>query len=118
MKEEMSSDSPFALDTSPIDEETRQIAEKELNETPERVAAATTELRNLLHDATDLHFHDDDQFLLTFLRPCHFYPESALKLVSCYACSFVAHISLFVGGWKTIYYMPYFFGDSFYFLTN
>lgn len=115
MKEEMSSDSPFALDTSAIDEETRQIAEKELNETPERVAAATTELRNLLHDATDLHFHDDDQFLLTFLRPCHFYPESALKLVSCYACSFfcswvendLLYISFF-----------FFFCDSFYFLTN
>lgn len=75
---------PFILNTSPIDEETRQIAERELNETPERVASATAELRCLLQEATDLHFYDDDEFLLTFLRPCHFYPESALNLVSEY----------------------------------
>lgn len=73
---------PFKLNTNPINEETRLIAEKELNETPERVASAVAELRNLLQAATDLHYHDDEDFLITFLRPCHFYPESALNLVS------------------------------------
>lgn len=73
---------PYTLDTSPIDEETRVIAEKELNETPERIASATAELRRLLQDTKDLHFYDDDEFLLTFLRARHFYPESALNLVS------------------------------------
>lgn len=73
---------PFKLNTSPIDEETRQVAEKELNETPERVASAVAELRALLQAATDLHYFDDEDFLITFLRPCHFYPESALNLVS------------------------------------
>jgi len=72
---------PFKLNTNPIDEETRQVAEKELNETPERVASAVAELRSLLQAATDLHYFDDDEFLITFLRPCHFYPESALNLM-------------------------------------
>lgn len=73
---------PFSLNLSPLDAETREIAERELNETPERSAEAVRELRELLHKNTDLHYRDDDQFLISILRPCHFYPESAIKLVS------------------------------------
>lgn len=73
---------PFVLDASPVTAESKKIAETELNETPERVAEATAELRRLLHENTDLYFRDDDDFLKIFLRPCHYYPESALKLVS------------------------------------
>lgn len=73
---------PFVLNTSPLDAETREIAERELNETPERSAEAVVELRELLKQNTDLYFRDDDQFLVSILRPCHFYPESAIKLVS------------------------------------
>lgn len=73
---------PFVLDASPLTAEAKKIAEIELNETPERVAEATVELRRLLHENTDLYFRDDDDFLKIFLRPTHYYPESALKLVS------------------------------------
>lgn len=73
---------PFVLNTSPLDAETREIAERELNETPERIAEAVEELRRLLQENTDLYFRDDEEFLIMFLRPCHFYPESAIKLVS------------------------------------
>lgn len=73
---------PFELNTRPIDEETAEIAARELNETPERVAEAVPELRRLLHENTDLYYPDDDRFLIAVLRPCHFYPESAIKLVS------------------------------------
>lgn len=73
---------PFTLDQSPLDAEITEIATRELNETPERVAEAVPELRRLLHDNTDLFYPDDDQFLISVLRPCHFYPESAIKLVS------------------------------------
>lgn len=72
----------FVLDTSPISQETKKIAETELNETPERVEESVAELRRLLHENTDLYFRDDDNFLKIFLRPCHYYPESAIKLVS------------------------------------
>lgn len=79
------SEEPFVLDTRPISGETRLIAEKELNETDERVPEAVAELRRLLHENTDLYYADDDEFLIKILRPCHFYPESAIKLV-CSRC--------------------------------
>lgn len=73
---------PFTLSKAPLDAETREIAERELNETPERTAEAVQELRHLLQENSDLHFSDDEKFLIAILRPCHFYPESAIKLVS------------------------------------
>lgn len=76
------SNHPYDIDTSPMNDEIAEISRKELRETPEVRKEAIEELRRLLHNATDLHFRDDDQFLLVFLRPCHFYPESALKMVS------------------------------------
>lgn len=75
---------PFILDTDPVSAETQKIAEVELNETPERVQESVAELRRLLHESEDLHFDDDEKTLKIFLRPAHFYPESALKLVSIY----------------------------------
>lgn len=72
----------FVLDTKPLSEESKKIAADELNETPERVEENVAELRRLLHENTDLYYRDDDEFLKIFLRPCHFYPESAIKLVS------------------------------------
>lgn len=72
---------PFVLDTSPISAETKKIAEIELNETPERVEISINELRRLLHDSPDLNFDDDDRLMKIFLRPCHYFPESAIKLV-------------------------------------
>lgn len=72
----------FDLDQSPLTPESAKIAEVELNETPERVQQAIAELRDLLHDNSDLHFSDDEQILKIFLRPCHYYAESAIKLVT------------------------------------
>lgn len=73
---------PYDIDTSPPGSELLEIARRELRETPEVQEAAILELRKLVHNATDLHYRDDDDFLMIFLRPCHFYPESALKMVS------------------------------------
>lgn len=73
---------PFRLETTPLNEETRLLAEKELRETPEIRDKAIIELRRLLGETKDLHYDDDDATLLVFLRPTHFYPESAMKLVS------------------------------------
>jgi len=73
---------PFRLKTTPLDEETRLVAERELRETPEVRDQAIIELRRLLGENKDLYFADDDKTLLVFLRPTHFYPESAIKLVS------------------------------------
>lgn len=73
---------PFRLLTTPLNEETKLVAERELRETPEIRSEAIVELRRLLGENKDLHYLDDDATLLVFLRPTHFYPESAIKLVS------------------------------------
>lgn len=59
--------------------ETEKLSEVELRETPEIKEAAIKELRELLHQATDLHYKDTDEFLTIILRPCHFYPKSAIE---------------------------------------
>lgn len=78
----MASPGRFTLDTAPLTSELLEVATRELRETPEIRAAALQELRTLLHNAPELEYSDDDYYLLIFLRPCHFYAESALKLVS------------------------------------
>ncbi|XP_055544917.1 alpha-tocopherol transfer protein-like [Wyeomyia smithii] len=71
----------FEIDQSPPSAELLEVARQELRETPEVRAAAIAELRKLLAAASDLYFPDDDDFLIIFLRPTHFYPESAIKLM-------------------------------------
>ncbi|XP_053607151.1 retinaldehyde-binding protein 1 [Plodia interpunctella] len=61
--------------------ETKEIAERELRETPERVREALERLRELLKENDDLYFADDDEILTIFLRPCKWYPESAIALM-------------------------------------
>lgn len=77
------SSSEFRLERSvELSPETKAIAEKELRETPERVREALERLRELLKEDKELCFGDDDELLTIFLRPCKWYPESALALVS------------------------------------
>lgn len=71
---------PYDVELQPESEETLEIARIELRETPERIEEATRELRKLVEEATDLHYSTEDDFLKIFLRACHYYPESALKL--------------------------------------
>lgn len=71
----------YDIDRSPETPELLAIAEKELRETPEIREKGLAELRKLLKENTDLTFSDDDEFLTIVLRCCHWYPESAIKLV-------------------------------------
>lgn len=92
---------PFRLNTAPLTETVQKIAEKEIRETPQIKEEAILKLRELLHNATDLYFRDDDDFLITFLRPCHFYPESALRMVIYnfyykYICNILFQIFLYI----------------------
>lgn len=74
--------SPFDLDLSPPDEELQAVAAKELRETPEVVAAALAELRELLKNDDKIYFRtDDDKVLIMYLRPCKFYAKSAYELM-------------------------------------
>ncbi|XP_028034135.1 alpha-tocopherol transfer protein-like [Bombyx mandarina] len=60
-------------------------AEKELRETPEIVEKAVADLRTLLKGEKNLFVpYENDDFLIRFLRPCKFYPESAFKRIKAY----------------------------------
>lgn len=72
----------FDIDVSPETPELLQIAKDQLRETPEIREAAFKELRELFKQNSDLNYRDDDDFLEIILRCCHWYPESAIKLVS------------------------------------
>lgn len=67
------------------DPKSKEKAARELRETPDIVAEAFKELRAKLQEETSLHVPiDDDSFLLKFLRPCKFYPDSAFALIQRY----------------------------------
>ncbi|CAH2067258.1 unnamed protein product, partial [Iphiclides podalirius] len=67
------------------EEEYVEKAERELRETPEVVEKGIAELRDLLKKDTSLFVpHNDDNYLMKFLRPSKFYPESALKRIQAY----------------------------------
>lgn len=72
---------PFTLELGPLDDDTKALAEKELRETPEVVKQGIEELRELLKNDPSIHFEDDEEFLMIFLRPCKFYAKSAYELV-------------------------------------
>jgi len=63
----------------------RDVAKKELRETSDNRENGIRELRKLLRKETDLHCPlENDDWLVMFLRPTKFYPESALKLIKNY----------------------------------
>lgn len=72
----------FDVDLSPETPELLETARVQLRETPENREAGFKQLRELLKQNPDLNFRDDDEFLIVPLRCCHWYPESAIKLVS------------------------------------
>lgn len=78
-------DYTLQIEIEELTPEVKEIARKELRETPDVRDKAVAELRDLLKEEKDLYVPiDNDIWLTRFLRPCKFYPESALKLVSYY----------------------------------
>lgn len=70
------------MDVSPLTDAVKAIANKELRETPELVAESLAKLRELIKADGKIKINaDDDALMLVFLRPCKFYPESALDLI-------------------------------------
>ncbi|XP_018897715.2 alpha-tocopherol transfer protein-like isoform X1 [Bemisia tabaci] len=68
------------LEDDPIGPESALVAERELRETPERIRESCEQLRALMKEHR-LVFREDDDFLLTFLRPTKYYSHSALDLM-------------------------------------
>jgi len=63
----------------------KEIARNELRETEENVRAGLEELRQLLKEDKELRTpYENDAYLIRFLRPCKFYPQSAYDMVKRY----------------------------------
>ncbi|CAD7079710.1 unnamed protein product [Hermetia illucens] len=66
------------------EEPTNEVLEKariELRETPEIVEKAFKELRELIKQEKHLHLPTEDEYMRMFLRPCKYYPESAMDRI-------------------------------------
>ncbi|XP_057672830.1 retinaldehyde-binding protein 1 isoform X3 [Diorhabda carinulata] len=78
--------------------EVQEIARKELNENPDTKREAIAALRDLLKEEKDLKVPlDNDLWLVRFLRPCKFYPESARDLIKRYYKFKVTHADVYDG---------------------
>lgn len=60
------------------------LAEKELNETPERLVSDIKSLKEWIRQSPHLRVRTDDQFLVTFLRGCKFSLEKAKQKFDLY----------------------------------
>lgn len=69
---------------SELTEEFKEMARTELRETPEVVAEALEEFRELMKGEPNLHVSLDDNLCSKFLRPCKWYPKSAFSLAKRY----------------------------------
>ncbi|RZC39187.1 alpha-tocopherol transfer protein-like [Asbolus verrucosus] len=86
------------LELDDLSPETKEIARKELRETPDVSRDAVVALRDLLKEEKDLLVPlDRDHWLVRFLRPCKFYPESALELIKRYYSFKVKHSDIYDG---------------------
>ncbi|XP_065164334.1 clavesin-1 isoform X3 [Atheta coriaria] len=88
----------LSLEMEQLSPEMQEVARKELRETPENREEGITKLRELLKGETDLSCpYDNDAWLVRFLRPCKFYPESAHALVKRYYAFKVKHENVYKG---------------------
>ncbi|CAH1117992.1 unnamed protein product [Phaedon cochleariae] len=86
------------LELTDLKPEVVEIARKELRETPDVKKKATVELRDLLKEEKDLHVPlDNDIWLVRFLRPCKFYPESARDMIKRYYSFKLKHADMYDG---------------------
>ncbi|XP_067007615.1 alpha-tocopherol transfer protein-like [Anabrus simplex] len=86
------------LETDPPSSELRDIARQELRETPDLVRESMEALRDLLKDDEDLKVpFENEPWLIRFLRPCKFYPQSAYELIKRYYDFKVKHSGVYDG---------------------
>ncbi|XP_075149530.1 alpha-tocopherol transfer protein-like [Haematobia irritans] len=74
----------FKLDYCEPTNYAKVLAKDELRETPENIRNGLDQLRSLLKEDGIRYPKDNDQWLLSFLRPAHFYPDSARQMIQNY----------------------------------
>lgn len=95
---EINGKSIFRLELQEPSPEIKEKARKELRETPDLVEQSKKELRELLRDEEGLLTpYEYDQYLIRYLRPTKFYPESALKLIKDYYEFKIKHKNVYEG---------------------
>lgn len=86
------------LEVDEIRPEVKDIARRELRENPDIVRESIQALKDLLKEETDLHApYDNEAWLVRFLRPTKFYPESALQLIKNYYQFKIKHKTFYDG---------------------
>jgi hypothetical protein len=65
------------INVRPLSPALAKLAEKDLNETPERLVGDLKALKEWIYQSPHLHVRTDDQFLVTFLRGCKYSMEKA-----------------------------------------
>ncbi|XP_017766977.1 PREDICTED: alpha-tocopherol transfer protein-like isoform X2 [Eufriesea mexicana] len=91
-------DFTLEVEIGPPSAELQEVAKKELRETSELQQESMDRLRELLKGETDLKCPlENDAWLIRFLRPCKYYPESALNLVKNYYSFKVKHANVYDG---------------------
>ncbi|XP_015174061.1 PREDICTED: alpha-tocopherol transfer protein-like isoform X2 [Polistes dominula] len=89
-------DFTLEFELGPLSPEMQEVAKKELRETPELQKESMERLRELLKAETDLKCPlENDAWLIRFLRPCKYYPESAAELVKNYYKFKIKHSSIY-----------------------
>nr|CAD7456864.1 unnamed protein product [Timema tahoe] len=89
-------DFKLSLELDELNSDTKEIARNELRETPDMVHNSLSVLRDLLKEEADLRTpYDNDTWLIRFLRPCKFYPESAFDLIKRYYQFKVKHSNVY-----------------------
>lgn len=84
------------FELGPPNAEMQEVARKELRETPEVQKEAMARLRELLKAEIDLKSPlDNEAWLIRFLRPCKYYPESSLDLVKHYYNFKTKHFNIY-----------------------
>ncbi|XP_055848993.1 alpha-tocopherol transfer protein-like isoform X2 [Episyrphus balteatus] len=89
-------DFELAFELEALPEHARAIAENELRETPEVKKKAIEDLKKLLEQETEFTYpKDNDEYMVRFLRPCKFYPESARDLIKRYYSFKLKHCDIY-----------------------
>lgn len=86
------------LEVDEVRPEIKEIARKELRENPDIIRDSIEILKDLLKEETDLHVpYENEAWLVRFLRPTKFYPESALQLIKNYYQFKIKHKNVYEG---------------------
>ncbi|KAL1124735.1 hypothetical protein AAG570_001358 [Ranatra chinensis] len=86
------------LELDELKPEVQEKARNELRETPDLAQKSIAELKDLIRAEEGLHVPiDNEAWLIRFLRPTKFYPESALNLIKHYYQFKIKHKNIYDG---------------------